>query len=62
MTLHGAVAAALRAAGLDPADTERVVRQALAEDLAWGPDVTTAVRIAGMPAVPNVAGRGFRQI
>ena len=42
MTLDGAVAEALREAGLDPAGTERVVRQALAEDLAWGPDVTTA--------------------
>ncbi len=35
------VAAALRADGLDPAAVERVVRTALDEDLAFGPDVTT---------------------
>jgi nicotinate-nucleotide pyrophosphorylase (carboxylating) len=35
---HGA---ALSAAGLDPAEVEAVVRRALEEDLAFGPDVTT---------------------
>jgi nicotinate-nucleotide pyrophosphorylase (carboxylating) len=34
-------AAALSAAGLDPAEIEGVVRRALEEDLAFGPDVTT---------------------
>ena len=58
MTLDGAVAAALRAAGLDPADTERVVRQALAEDLAWGPDVTTAATTPpGAVAAATVVSR-----
>src|SRR5215831_14209903 len=41
-TLGPEVAALLADAGLDPADTERAVRVALDEDLAWGPDVTTA--------------------
>lgn len=35
----------LAAAGLDPDDTASVVRAALTEDLAWGPDVTTAATI-----------------
>ena len=39
------VARLLAAAGLDPEDTARVVDAALAEDLAWGPDVTTAATI-----------------
>jgi nicotinate-nucleotide pyrophosphorylase (carboxylating) len=39
--LRPSIAEALRAAGLDPAEVERVVRNALAEDLAYGPDVTT---------------------
>lgn len=39
------VARLLAAAGLDPDDTARVVEAALAEDLAWGPDVTTAATI-----------------
>lgn len=39
--LRDGVAAALRAAGLDPDAVERVVRTALEEDLAFGPDVTT---------------------
>lgn len=42
MTLDTPVAAALRAAGLDPADTERVVRGALDEDFRYGPDATSA--------------------
>ncbi len=36
------VVTVLRAAGLDPAEVERVVRTALAEDLRYGPDVTSA--------------------
>lgn len=40
--LRGDLAAALRAEGLDPAAVERVIRTALDEDLAFGPDVTTA--------------------
>ena len=38
--------AALRSAGLDPADVERVVRQALAEDMDGGEDVTSVATIA----------------
>jgi nicotinate-nucleotide pyrophosphorylase (carboxylating) len=36
------VATVLRAAGLDPAEVERVIRTALDEDLRYGPDVTSA--------------------
>ena len=39
--VHRDHAAALSAAGLDPAEVETVVRRALEEDLAFGPDVTT---------------------
>jgi nicotinate-nucleotide pyrophosphorylase (carboxylating) len=39
--LRDDVVAALRAEGLDPAGVERVIRTALDEDLAFGPDVTT---------------------
>ena len=39
--VHRAHAAALSAAGLDPVEVEGVVRRALEEDLALGPDVTT---------------------
>jgi nicotinate-nucleotide pyrophosphorylase (carboxylating) len=39
--VHRDHAAALSAAGLDPAEIEVVVRRALEEDLAYGPDVTT---------------------
>ena len=42
MTLNAMVAGRLLAAGLDPEDTERVVRRALDEDLRYGPDVTSA--------------------
>jgi nicotinate-nucleotide pyrophosphorylase (carboxylating) len=42
MTLTPTMAGRLRAAGLDPEDTERVVRGALAEDFRFGPDVTSA--------------------
>jgi nicotinate-nucleotide pyrophosphorylase (carboxylating) len=39
--LRPELAAVLRHAGLDPAEVVRVVRRALEEDLAFGPDVTT---------------------
>jgi nicotinate-nucleotide pyrophosphorylase (carboxylating) len=39
--VHRAHAEAMSAAGLDPAEVERVIRRALEEDLALGPDVTT---------------------
>jgi nicotinate-nucleotide pyrophosphorylase (carboxylating) len=42
VSLDTAVTCHLRAAGLDPQDTERVIRGALAEDLRYGPDVTSA--------------------
>ncbi len=42
MSLDTTVTRHLRAAGLDPQDTERVIRGALAEDLRYGPDVTSA--------------------
>ena len=49
---------ALRAAGLDPAETRRVVRAALAEDLRYGPDVTTSSVIpAGTTASAEVVAR-----
>jgi nicotinate-nucleotide pyrophosphorylase (carboxylating) len=58
MTFHSTTAAALAAAGLDPADTERVVRAALAEDFRYGPDVTTAATTApGASAAAEVAAR-----
>jgi len=40
------VAGALQKAGLDPTEIERVVRRALDEDLALGPDVTTISTVA----------------
>ena len=46
MSLDVTVAERLAAAGLDPADTERVVRGALDEDLRYGPDLTTAATAA----------------
>ncbi|HEX4727302.1 MAG TPA: carboxylating nicotinate-nucleotide diphosphorylase [Jatrophihabitans sp.] len=45
MTIDSAVLAELTAAGLDPALVARVVEQALAEDLADGPDLTTSATI-----------------
>jgi nicotinate-nucleotide pyrophosphorylase (carboxylating) len=44
----------LSAAGLDPEDTERAVRTALAEDLRYGPDVTSAATTG--PQTRAVAG------
>jgi nicotinate-nucleotide pyrophosphorylase (carboxylating) len=61
IAVRGDRAAALTAAGLDPAEVERVVRRALEEDLAFGPDVTTlatvspAARATG-DVVPRTAG------
>jgi nicotinate-nucleotide pyrophosphorylase (carboxylating) len=46
MTLNATVAGRLHEAGLDPGDTERVVRAALDEDLRYGPDVTSAATAA----------------
>ena len=46
MTLRTDIADALRDAGLDPAGVEQVVRRALDEDLAHGPDVTTESTVA----------------
>ncbi len=61
MTPRREIADVLTAAGLDPAEVERVVRRALDEDLAFGPDVTTestvspAARSTG-DVVPRSAG------
>ena len=41
MTLRREITDALTAAGLDPAEVEGIIRRALDEDLAFGPDVTT---------------------
>jgi nicotinate-nucleotide pyrophosphorylase (carboxylating) len=58
MTLHVSVAEALRAAGLEPADTERVVRGALDEDFRYGPDLTSAATAPpGASAVAGVVAR-----
>ena len=56
--LAPSTAAALAAAGLDPDAVLRVVRDALAEDLSFGPDVTTeAVVPADAVAVADVVPR-----
>ena len=58
MTLSIPVTEGLLEAGLDPDDTERVVRGALAEDLRYGPDVTSAATAAvGARAVAGVVAR-----
>ena len=58
MSLQPAVARALSAAGLDPAGTEQTVRGALAEDLRYGPDVTTEATVpAGRFATAAVVAR-----
>jgi nicotinate-nucleotide pyrophosphorylase (carboxylating) len=58
MTLHPGVAARLHAAGLDPDDTERVVRGALDEDFRYGPDLTSAATAApGARALADVVAR-----
>ena len=61
MTLRSEIADALTAAGLDPAEVERVVRRALEEDLAFGPDVTTDSTVSATArstgdVVPRSAG------
>src|ERR1039457_5120676 len=58
MTLNATVAGRLLAAGLEPEDTERVVRGALDEDLRYGPDLTSAATAApGTRAVAGVVAR-----
>lgn len=58
MTLDTLVTDALQAAGLDPADTERVVRAALDEDFRYGLDVTSAATAQpGRLAVAEVVAR-----
>jgi nicotinate-nucleotide pyrophosphorylase (carboxylating) len=58
VSLHPAVTERLRAAGLDPGDTERVVRAALEEDFRYGPDVTSAATAApGVKAAAGVVAR-----
>ena len=54
MTLTAMTSERLLAAGLDPEDTERVVRCALDEDLRYGPDLTSAATAA--PEARAVAG------
>jgi nicotinate-nucleotide pyrophosphorylase (carboxylating) len=50
--------AALRAAGLDPGEVGRLARAAIAEDLRYGPDVTTAAIIpAETAAAADVVAR-----
>jgi nicotinate-nucleotide pyrophosphorylase (carboxylating) len=58
VTLHPKVTESLLAAGLDPDDTERVVRGALHEDFRYGPDLTSAATAApGAQAVASVVAR-----
>jgi nicotinate-nucleotide pyrophosphorylase (carboxylating) len=58
MTLNPPVTEALLAAGLDPGDTERVVRTALEEDFRYGPDHTSAATAGpGARAVAEVVAR-----
>jgi nicotinate-nucleotide pyrophosphorylase (carboxylating) len=59
--MRAEVTTALDAAGLDPTEVERVIRTALAEDLAFGPDVTTestvpADAVATGDVTPRSAG------
>jgi nicotinate-nucleotide pyrophosphorylase (carboxylating) len=58
MTLHVDVTRRLRAAGLAPGETGRLVRGALDEDLRYGPDLTSAATAApGARAVAGVVAR-----
>ncbi|HEX5301317.1 MAG TPA: carboxylating nicotinate-nucleotide diphosphorylase [Streptosporangiaceae bacterium] len=58
MTLATAVSCRLRTAGLDPAEVERAIRTALAEDLRYGPDVTSAATApVGTRATAEVVAR-----
>jgi len=57
VTLNAMISARLIAAGLDPEDTERIVRGALDEDLRYGPDVTSAATAAtAVPGCPTTMG------
>jgi nicotinate-nucleotide pyrophosphorylase (carboxylating) len=57
-TLHPEVARLLLAAGLEPDDTERLVREALREDFRYGPDMTSSATTApGTRAVAGVVAR-----
>ena len=64
--MRAEIATALERGGLDPADVERVVRMALDEDLALGPDVTTIATVAEdarasgdvVPRTPGVLAGG----
>jgi nicotinate-nucleotide pyrophosphorylase (carboxylating) len=58
MSLTEPVTTALVKAGIDPAEAERVVRTALAEDLRYGPDVTTLATVGpGQVATADVVAR-----
>jgi nicotinate-nucleotide pyrophosphorylase (carboxylating) len=58
VTLNVDVTRRLRAAGLDPRETGRLVRGALDEDLRYGPDLTSAATAApGARAVAGVVAR-----
>jgi nicotinate-nucleotide pyrophosphorylase (carboxylating) len=58
LALSDETVAVLREAGLDAAGTERLVREALAEDFRYGPDVTTAATVApGTTATARVVAR-----
>jgi nicotinate-nucleotide pyrophosphorylase (carboxylating) len=59
MSLHAEVIERLRAAGLEPDATERVVRGALDEDFRYGPDVTSEATTA--PAARGTAAVVARQ-
>ncbi len=56
--LSAGTAADLRAAGLDPWEVQRIVSAALAEDLRYGPDVTTEATVpAAAAAVAQISPR-----
>jgi nicotinate-nucleotide pyrophosphorylase (carboxylating) len=58
MSRHESMTTGLAAAGLDPAEAERVARVALEEDLRYGPDVTTLATVAaGTVATAEVVAR-----
>jgi len=58
MAVTAETGAALRAAGIDPADAERAVRAALDEDFRYGPDVTSAATAGDVPLRAEVVARG----
>lgn len=55
--MRAEVAEALRTAGLDFDDTERLIRIALAEDFRYGPDVTSAATVPGSAITAEVVAR-----